>query len=118
MALQNSLVQHILGGLFGILSPWKILKQIVPPFRQRHEWQVGERIHIITNFAHEGKAISLRAEMFDHCFEDFKALVAVAEQGHLFDGGHAVAQVRRIQVMRMGGEGDHIRRRKQPHEQG
>ena len=62
---------------------------------------------MVADLAHECKFVARGLEAMDHRFEDVEALFAVAEQGALLEGGHAVAVERGVEVVRVGGEGDH-----------
>ena len=73
---------------------------------------------MVADLAHEGEFVSECAEPLDHYFEDLESLAAIGEQGHPFGGGHAVAVVRGVEVVGVDGEGNHVRRREEAHQQG
>lgn len=80
--------------------------------------KIGERIHVVADLAHEGKFIPGRLETPQGGLKNFEAAVAVAEQGHLFGDGHAIALERRVEIVSVDGEGNHVWGREEAHQQG
>ena len=62
---------------------------------------------MIADLAHESKFISIIAETLDHRFENLESLMTVREQGHPFSRGHAVAEVRGVEVVGVDGKRNH-----------